>query len=173
MSRDESAILEREYVPKGTLILKQGDPGNSAYLIQSGRVEVFSEDEHGNRVHLAYLWVGQIIGEMALIFDETRTASVCASEDCNLIVLTRYSLDDKLSKTAPMIKAIMQMLTRRIVSANNSRVNRSCDIDDLADTVQIIYQNIHGSLVQSRKSDFQNEILPKLDVLLSALREFD
>ncbi|MCB9981372.1 MAG: cyclic nucleotide-binding domain-containing protein, partial [Rhodospirillales bacterium] len=118
MSRGSTVILERRFVPKGTLIMEEGEPGNCAYLIQSGVVEVFTQNE-GRELRLAKLDLGQIFGEMALIFDELRTASVRALEDCNLIVITRQSFQAKLGKTDPTIAAIVKMLTQRVISANN------------------------------------------------------
>ena len=167
-----SVILERRFVPQDTLIMKEGDPGNSAYLIQSGSVEVYTENDE-KKISLAKLDVGQIFGEMALVFDERRTASVRSLEDCNLIVITRQSFQQKLSKTDPTIKAIVQMLTQRIISANNTLVNKKSSTDDLVETTQIIYQNLLSSLPKNRQRTFQNGVLPKLDEFLNAIRSFD
>lgn len=173
MSRSNSTvILERRFVPGDTLIVKEGDPGTSAYLIQSGSVEVFTENE-GKKIKLAKLELGQIFGEMALVFDEQRTASVRALEDCNLIVITRQSFQQKLNKTDPTIKAIVQMLTQRIISANNAMVNKKSSTDDLVDTAQIIYQNILSALPKNRQRTYQNAVLPKLDDFLNAIRSFE
>lgn len=172
MARKPTVILERRFIPKGTLVMKEGDPGNSAYLIQSGSVEVFTENDD-KVISLAKLELGQIFGEMALIFEERRTASVKAIEDCNLIVITRQSFQQKLDKTDPTIKAIVHMLTQRIISANNAMVNKKSSMDDLVETTNIIYQNILSSLPKSRQRTFQNSVLPKLDEFLDAIRAFD
>ncbi|HRQ60205.1 MAG TPA: cyclic nucleotide-binding domain-containing protein, partial [Alphaproteobacteria bacterium] len=132
MSKD-SIILERRFVPQGTLVMRQGDPGNSAYLIQSGSVSVFTEHE-GKTIELAKLELGQIFGEMALIFDDPRTASVKAMEDCNLIVITRQSFKQKLDRSDPTIRAIVVMLTQRIVTANNALLAKKSNLTDLVDT---------------------------------------
>ena len=142
----ESAVLERRFVSEGSLIMKEGDAGNCAYLLQSGTVSVYTEHE-GKRVELAKLHLGEIFGEMALIFDEPRTASVIALEDCNLIVLTRDLLQQKVEKCDPTIKSIVQMLTRRIVSTNNTIINNKSSVEDLTETARIIYQNIFLSLL--------------------------
>ena len=67
----DTIILERRFVPEGTLVMRQGEEGYSAYLIQSGSVGIYSEQD-GRKVELARLQAGQIFGEMALIFDEPR-----------------------------------------------------------------------------------------------------
>ncbi len=167
-----SVILERRFVPKDTLIMKEGDPGNSAYLIQSGSVEVYTENDE-KHIRLAKLELGEIFGEMALVFDEQRTASVRALEDCNLIVITRQSFQQKLEKTDPTIRAIVRMLTQRIISANNTVVNKKSSSEDLYETTQIIYQNVLSSLPKNRQRTFQNGVLPKLDDFLNAIRSFE
>ena len=172
MVNSSSTILERRFVPQDTLIMKEGDPGNSAYLIQSGAVEVYTKNDD-KKIILAKLDVGQIFGEMALIFEERRTASVRAMEDCNLIVITRQSFQRKLDKTDPTIKAIVQMLTQRIISANNTVMNKKNSVEDLCETTQIIYENVLSSLPKSQQRSFQSSVLPKMDGFLDAIRSFE
>ena len=88
MSKESAVILERRFVPEGTLILRQGEPGNSAYLIQSGSVSVYTEHD-GKTIELAKLELGQIFGEMALIDREPRSASVTSVDDTRLLVMKR------------------------------------------------------------------------------------
>ena len=121
MPRDR-VILERRFVPKGSVIIKEGDEGYSAYLIQSGEVEVYSENKEGKKVVLATLGAGEICGEMALIEDGVRTASVRTKEDCNLVIITRAAFEEKLRKTDTTIRAVVHMLIRRIIAANKQRM---------------------------------------------------
>lgn len=167
----ESVILERRYVPAGTRIVRQGEEGTSAYLIQSGKVRVYTE-QNGKEVELAILDMGQIFGEMALIFDEPRTATVKAVEDCNLIIITRQTLKQKLGKTDPTVRAIVEMLTRRVITGNNSFLKRQDKIEDLTETANMIYQNILAGLPSEQKGPFESEILPKLNGFLESLRSF-
>lgn len=164
----DTVVLERRFVPEGTLVMKEGDPGNCAYLIQSGSVVVFTEHK-GKRVNLSKLELGQIFGEMALIFDDPRTASVEASEDCNLIVLTRQSFKQKLDNTDATIRAIVAMLTQRIVSVNNSLVNKRSNVDDLIETTRLIYQNVLLTMNEEEREAFQADSFPKLEAFLDAL----
>jgi CRP-like cAMP-binding protein len=171
MSVRKTVILERRFVPKGTLVVREGEPGSSAYLIQSGDVEVFTEHD-GRKIKLAELGVGQIFGEMALIFDGERSANVRATSDCNLIIITRQAFQEKLKKTDSTVKAIVEMLTTRIVSGNNTVVMKQTDLNDLMETTHIIYQNVLSNLPGSRQSAFQDKVLPKLDEFLEAVRSF-
>ena len=163
--------MERRFVPKGTLVMKQGDRGNCAYLVQSGSVIVFTEN-NGKRVELGKLELGQIFGEMSLIFNEPRSASVQAYEDSNLIVITRETFEEKLTKTDPTLRAVMAMLTERITNVNNSLAHKKSNIKDMEESARLIYQNILGALPEADRRDFQNEVLPKLEDFIAATSKF-
>ncbi len=164
-------VLERRFVPAGSVIMRQGEAGNCAFLIQSGHVKVTTENA-GRSVELARMGAGQIFGEMALVFEEPRTATVEALEDCNLIVITPQTLDDKLSKSDPTVRALVPMLMKRIIQANNVVMNRQSSIDDLVEAVNTIYQNIQISLPSQQKHSFEGSVLPHLDEFLKAIKAF-
>lgn len=166
-----TVILERRFIPEGTLVMKQGEAGNSAYLIQSGSVIVYTE-QNGKRIELARLGAGQIVGEMALVFDEKRVASVQALEDTNLIVITRMAFKDKLDKSDPTIKAIVEMMTKRMASTNNASVKERTDINALIETGQTLYQNILRALPEDKQDAFKDSVFPKFESFLDTLKKF-
>lgn len=168
----ENAVLERRFVAKGAVIIKEGETGNSAFLVQSGSVKVFVDYE-GRQIELARLGPGQIFGEMALVFDEKRSATVETVEDTNLIVITRQTLEEKLRKSDPTIRAIVPMLMKRIVQTNNALLSRHADVKTLLDVVRNIYDIILTSLPRTQQQSFQNGVLPKLNQFLEAVRAFE
>ncbi|MCB1530093.1 MAG: cyclic nucleotide-binding domain-containing protein [Rhodospirillales bacterium] len=169
--RRETVILERRFVPEGAVVIEEGTFGAQAFLIQSGSVRVYTSHE-GREVELSRLGIGEIIGEMALIFDGPRTASVQALEDCNLIVIGRQQFMDKLKDTDSTIRAVVHMMTKRMVDVNNSLVSKKSNMDDLKDTARVIYQNISGALPQKQQALFQNTVLPPLEEFLAAIEDF-
>jgi CRP/FNR family cyclic AMP-dependent transcriptional regulator len=165
-------ILERRFVRRGVKVIHEGETGNSAFLIQSGQVRVFVD--HGDRqIELARLGPGQIFGEMALVFDERRSATVETTEDCTFIVITRNVLEDKLRKSDATVRAIVPMLMKRIIQTNNALLSRHADVKTLLDVVKNIYDIINASLPRTQQMTFQNAVLPKLDQFLSAVRAFE
>ncbi|MZG53528.1 MAG: cyclic nucleotide-binding domain-containing protein [Nitrospinae bacterium] len=74
---------------KGKTIVRQGTHGTSAFLIKKGKVEVFVTDANGNKKVLANLKENDLFGEMAMISNDARTASVVATEDVEVAILTR------------------------------------------------------------------------------------
>ena len=71
-----SKISKKEAYSKGETICKQGDPGDAMYVISSGQVEINVRDNNGNAYSALYLGAGQLVGEMALVDEGTRSASV-------------------------------------------------------------------------------------------------
>ena len=169
---EHKTILERRFVPKGSIIIEEGESGAMAYLIQSGKVVVYTSDD-GKRSNIATLSSGQIVGETALIFDGKRTASVEAVEDCNLIIITRQSLEQKLAKSDATVRAIVEMLSRRVVSSNNTLLGRQDQPEDLTLLARNIYQNIVLALSGDQQKEFQSEVLPALNNLLEKIQAFD
>ena len=169
--KNNTVILERRFIPKGQIIIQNGEYGQEAFLIQSGQVQVFIAKDDKD-VELARLEAGQIVGEMAFISDGPRTASVRATQDCNLIVISRQQFQEKLKESDPTVRALVHMLSQRIVDANNTLLNKKSDLEDLKETSRIIYQNIAVKLSLNQQRNFQNTVLPHLEALLDSLDTF-
>lgn len=98
---------------KGDTIIQQGEDGNSAFIIDKGRVEILIEKDKGLIQRLGTRGDGAIIGEMSLIDNEPRTATVKAIEECELIEITRSDFDRRLKNSDPIINAITRIILAR------------------------------------------------------------
>ena len=102
---------------KGEIIFRQGDSGEAMYIIQSGAVEVFRED-NGKKTVLAHLGPGELFGEMALIDDRGRTATIKTLSRCRLLPITRKSLLARTTTDTGVIFALLEILVKRLDSTN-------------------------------------------------------
>ena len=171
---DSKVILERRYVPKGSIIFKQGDDAFAAFLIQSGAVTVYAEDEDGHHQgNIAELGAGQIFGEMALVVDKPRTASVKAKVDCNLIVITRQAMEEKLRRSDPTVKAIVEMLVKRVASLNEVTYSKYENLESIERSLQASCQRIMQAMPGNQQSDFEESVLPKMEAFLVAINAFN
>jgi len=75
-----SKISKQEAYTKGETICTQGSPGDKMYVISNGQVEIVIRDAKGHSYSALYLGVGQVVGEMALIDQGPRSATVIAAE---------------------------------------------------------------------------------------------
>ncbi|MGH7778103.1 MAG: cyclic nucleotide-binding domain-containing protein [Candidatus Dormibacterales bacterium] len=90
--RELTRHLRPATVTTGTVVVRQGDPGDALFIIEEGRCEVVVQESPGHSVTVAFLGSGDFFGEMALVSEEPRSATVRALTDCRLLVLDRKTL---------------------------------------------------------------------------------
>ncbi|MBU6234459.1 MAG: cyclic nucleotide-binding domain-containing protein [Alphaproteobacteria bacterium] len=112
-------VLKRISLNQGEIFIKQGEFGNNGYVIQSGQVEVFLEQD-GDEITLAVLGPGEVVGEQAVLFDASRSASVRALTNCNLVVMDRDAMNRNIEKSDPSIRAMIKILSERLKRSNNT-----------------------------------------------------
>ena len=96
----------------GSTIFAENDPPTTAYLIESGEVEV-STLQRGERTILGNLGPGMLLGEMAVLDNSPRSASARALTDCMLIPIDRRQFAERLAAADPVVRALlMSQLTR-------------------------------------------------------------
>src|SRR5260370_25507525 len=98
---------------KGSVIVHQGDPGDTMFVVESGRCEVYVEESPGHTITIALMGPDDFFGEMALISEETRTASVRALEDCKLLTLDRKTLYETLPPDSDAIIELTKLVEHR------------------------------------------------------------
>lgn len=90
-----AAVIQRQSFSSGETIIKQDAPGDSVYMIGQGQVEVLKRDSRGVTRTTLFLGEGQVFGELALLDQGLRTATVVADENPTLLYsLTREAFDD-------------------------------------------------------------------------------
>lgn len=100
-------------------IIEKGAEANKAYMITSGKVSVYLEED-GKKVELATLEQGAIFGETAIFNDGTYGANVEATEDTELFIITPDSLNDMLQGCDPAVRALLRMLIERLKNTNEA-----------------------------------------------------
>jgi rhodanese-related sulfurtransferase len=96
MVEEIARVVEYRVLPPRAMIFERGDPGDSFWVIQSGKVRVFRSDNAGVEITLSTLGPGQSFGEMALLTGEARSASVETVEETQALVLTKEQFDHVL-----------------------------------------------------------------------------
>jgi len=81
--------LRRRHYTKDQIIIAQGDPGTSLFLIESGRVKICLNSPDGKELVLTVLGPGDFFGELALLDGEPRSADAVALEPSQLLLLRR------------------------------------------------------------------------------------
>jgi CRP/FNR family cyclic AMP-dependent transcriptional regulator len=110
--------VTRQY-PKNAVIITEGDPSDSLYVILSGRVKVYLSDEHGREFVLNVHGPGDYVGEMAFD-DQPRSASVMTLEPCTLSVVSGKQFRDFVAADPDATMHFIRKLIHRtrVASAN-------------------------------------------------------
>lgn len=106
--------LHREIYPAGEIIFKEGDSGDGAYIIEEGCVEVSVSSTQRSRIGK-----GELFGEIALIDQQPRTATVRAIERTVLIPIPRLLVKELLEKTDPVVRHLLMTILERYRSTRN------------------------------------------------------
>ncbi len=91
------------------LIIREGELGDSLFLIISGQVRV-----HQGEREIVVLGEAQVVGEMALLDAEPRSASVTSVSDVTLLRILQEDFSDILSEKAEIAQGIIKVLSRRL-----------------------------------------------------------
>ncbi|MGH1483396.1 MAG: EAL domain-containing protein [Geminicoccales bacterium] len=102
-------------VDEGNIIFQEGERGQSAFLIERGEVEI-SVQRNGQRVKLASRGQGEVFGEMAIIDDQPRSATVTAVRPCQLLIITRDQLVNRIEQTDPVLRMCLRVILQRFRS---------------------------------------------------------
>ena len=103
---------EIEYDSEQT-IFKEGDVGDSMFIIVDGAVRIHKGDKE-----LAVLSKGKFVGEMALLDQEPRSASVTSTEETTLLEINGEDFYDLMASRMGIMQGIVKILTQRLREAN-------------------------------------------------------
>jgi CRP/FNR family cyclic AMP-dependent transcriptional regulator len=115
----------------GEMIFSYGDPGDSLFVIREGEVEVFFKDDTGGRIVLETARSGDFFGELSLLDNGPRTASVVAVHDTEALRVDRGDLDHLLHLHPEAALELLTAMGRRMrVTAELLRHTASRNVND-------------------------------------------
>ena len=114
-----ASLLHGKTFAAGATLFSEEQPGEVAYLIVSGTVKIYVEEEDGTDAILAILGAGEIVGEMSLVDSLGRSASVVTLEECIVFWIDRTTFWQCLQTMLPMTYNLTRILSRRLRLANH------------------------------------------------------
>jgi len=100
----------------GEIILREGDPGRSFFVIAEGKVRVYKKLENGSELPLATLGEGAFFGEMALLSGAARTANVVAEEETELLEISDQLLREIVGRYPSVAQSLKNFYRQRLVN---------------------------------------------------------
>lgn len=120
---------------KNTIIVSQGDESNSLYIIRSGRVRVYLDDERGRQIIINNLGTGEYFGELALLSDTVRSANVMTTEPSSMVILRKQAFMECLKSNLSVSMSVISYLVDRVQALT----------DDLS---SLAWQDVYNRLVR-------------------------
>jgi len=108
--------MKRLYFKPNTDVIKEGDLGDCAYIVDAGSLEVSKINDQNNKQVLGRLKENDIFGELGLIDGLPRSATVTALEDCTIKVLTKDSFNSLAKNRPEALMPIFKVLASRLRS---------------------------------------------------------
>lgn len=99
---------------KNTIVIGKGEESDTMYVVLSGRLRVYLDDEHGNELIIRLLGPGDVFGELAMLSGAPRSANVMTTEDCELSVISRLHFMECLAANSQIGFRIIRGLVHRI-----------------------------------------------------------
>ena len=163
-----AVVVTRRSVPRSSTVMAGGDPTDSLYIVLSGRLKVLMSDAEGKEVILSILTPGEFFGEMGLIDDSPRSASVVAIEACELLCITKRDFKKCLAENFEMAMAVMRSLVRRLREADR-KIGSLALLDVYGRVARLLLdmaETVEGEKIVTKR-------LPKQDIakMIGASRE--
>ncbi|MDP6108989.1 MAG: cyclic nucleotide-binding domain-containing protein [Rhodospirillales bacterium] len=166
----DGGILDKKFVPKGDTVFRDGDPGEAAYLVESGAIGIFKTVE-GEEIQLATMSDGELFGEMAIIDGSARMAHAVALEDSVIVSIPRTGIEAMLAKQNPLIKTLIQILVDNLRNVHEVYMKRPRSVHDFFNAIAFHTGGLAHNLENNKDTDPSGELLKRLELIEHQLEE--
>jgi len=132
----------------GEIVIREGTKGTSAFIVLSGAVEILKKSGD-KEIVVATLGEGQVFGEMGLIEDRPRSATVKAMTELKLRVISREGFNELLQKKPSVLIPIIKSLFERLRQASDRLAERSAAGETREQAFEVI---LEGQTAEARKA---------------------
>jgi CRP/FNR family cyclic AMP-dependent transcriptional regulator len=112
------SYAQHKKFPRGTYIVRAGEDTDALYIILSGKVKVLIPNEDGREVILTAMGPNEFFGEMGMLDDQPRSASVEAVEPCEMLRISKAGFMDTMRDNFDVAMLIIRNLVRHLREAD-------------------------------------------------------
>jgi len=138
---ERAALLASAHLDQysaGTVICHEGDAPEALYIVHSGRVAVFKEVQDGRPVLLGYRGPGEILGEMSLVAEQPRSATLVAMDDTALLHIAAPDFPHLAAAYPGIYRAMLSVLSDRLQEADVARTTVVQEERGLAQRLEMV-----------------------------------
>lgn len=168
----EGGGSKKKFLPEGDILFRDGDAGDAAFIVESGQIGIYKMVE-GEQVELAVLNPGELFGEMAIIDGSKRMAFAVAKEETVVVEIPAKTLEQKLAKSDPFLRAIMKILVNSLRSVHQAYMRRARSVTDYLNALQYHTQGFRLYLTRLDDDNLTKagfEKIEQIDKLVDELR---
>lgn len=132
-------LMKQVNFKKKSLVITQGENTRSLFVITSGRLKVFANNEEGDQTIFTFMGPGDFFGELSLLDDAPRSASVIAVEDSKGYSLSHQNFEIFLNDHPEVCQPLFKALTARIRQMDETICNLSSR-DIYGRLLQLLYK---------------------------------
>ena len=138
---------------KNTIVINEGDVGDSMYVVLSGQLKVFLSDDEGKEIVINMMGPGEYFGELSLFDDSRRSASVMTTEETQLSIISKVDFDACMASHPVIAHNIIKGLIGRLrISTENIRSLALMDVyGRVAHLLLQLAEEVDGKLVVKEK----------------------
>ena len=114
-----AASCIKRHFKRGETLVKQGEPGRGLYAIVSGSVKIVKQIATEDELEIAVLGRGDFFGEMSVLDNAPRSASVRAVEDTECLILTAWDFQAKLKGNPEIALKVLPVVVERFRETND------------------------------------------------------
>lgn len=156
----------------GQIVFHEGDQADSMYVIKKGCVEVL-QTKSGNRV-VAYLTSGECFGEMAIIHDTTRNATIRVPEEASLLCLPKHSVKELTKRFPAVTTELAELINRRTtgdIPFKPPGLQGNLAFFDLPTVIQTVLNSRRTGILKlyGRSGKVTGQLIIRENVILQAL----
>lgn len=115
---EQQSVL-RKY-SKNTVLVTEGDESSHLYIIRKGTLSAYLNNEEGRQVNLNYMQDGDYFGELSLLDGQPRSASVITLTECEVLLLSKASVQRLMQEYPDFALLMITELTRRVRELTDS-----------------------------------------------------
>lgn len=156
----------------GDILIREGETGDCAYVIEAGSVEILVTRE-GQTMQIGTRGPGSLIGEMAMIDDKPRTATIRALEDCQVMQISRDDFSRRVETADPVLKMVMRVIMTRYrdmigrtqalklphTASSAEAIENSDEVHDIAVSTIKIHNELKNALARNELVLFYQPII--------------
>ncbi|GAB4270144.1 MAG: hypothetical protein Kow0029_06740 [Candidatus Rifleibacteriota bacterium] len=135
---DLSAITIEQTIPAKTMVFKEGDKGDALYIVKSGKVNILKRNRAGVDSVLVSLGKGAVIGDMAIIDEQPRSASVATVQETTFLIITKDDFRRLLGEVPEISFQILKLTTGRLRATNIHLKELEASTNQMEDVIRVI-----------------------------------